>query len=166
VEEALSSTGRLSHQRGSEMFFLTQESGATNDIIHMMSILYQFEDEGDSQWDREAFAETFMLDRIKEVLRKFVESEARDGHLIDPNVWRNASESGGKLAIYCTSFAVVVVQILRIMLTMKHEKFNKNLDEFFPVLCALVTVQSDEIRALVKEVLEKKIAPRLNIKYL
>jgi hypothetical protein len=96
VEEVLSNTGRLSHHRGSEMFFLTQEAGSLKDIIHMLSILYQFDGNADIEWDREAFAEADLLDRIKEVLHKFVASEKRDGHLIDPNVWRNASESGGK----------------------------------------------------------------------
>ena len=134
-----------------------------NDIIHMLSILYRFEGAGEVQWDREAFAETLLLERIKEVLHKFVESEKRDGHLIDPNVWRNASESGGKLAIYCTSFAGVVVNILHVMLAMNPEKFSKHIGEFFPALCSLVCVQSDEIRLLVKNVLEKKIAPKLNV---
>lgn len=163
VEEVLSNTGRMSHHHGSEMFFLTQEAGAMNDIIHMLSILYRFEGAGEVQWDREAFAETLLLERIKEVLHKFVESEKRDGHLIDPNVWRNASESGGKLAIYCTSFAGVVVNILHVMLAMNPEKFSKHIGEFFPALCSLVCVQSDEIRLLVKNVLEKKIAPKLNV---
>jgi hypothetical protein len=163
VEEALSNTGRLSHRRGSEMFFLIQEAGASNNIVHMLSILYQFEGDGPSKWDREAFAEAHLLDRINEVLAKFVASEKRDGHLIDPNVWRNASESGGKLAIYCTSFAVVVVGILHVMLSMRAEKFAKHTSVFFPVLCSLVCVQSDEIRALVKDVLEQKIAPMINV---
>lgn len=164
VEQVLSNTGRMSHHRGSEMFFLTQEAGATNDIIHMLSILYQLDEDSGLRWDREAFAEVHMLDHIKEVLQKFVASEKRDGHLIDPNVWRSASESGGKLAIYCTSFAVVVVNILHVMLKMPPEKFIKHIGDFFPVLCSLVCVQSDEIRGLVKDVLEKKIAPKLNVR--
>lgn len=163
VEEVLSNTGRLSHHRGSEMFFLTQEAGSLKDIIHMLSILYQFDEKSDIEWDREAFAEADLLNRIKEVLHKFVASEKRDGHLIDPNVWRNASESGGKMAIYCTSFAGVVVNILHIMLRMRPGKFSKHIADFFPVLCDLICVQSDEIRGLVKDVLEQKIAPHLNV---
>jgi hypothetical protein len=163
VEEALSNTGRMTHRRGSEMFFLHQEAGAMNDMIHLLSLLYSDEEESELPWNRESFAEPLLLDRIQEVLEKFVESEARDGHLIDPNVWRNASESGGKLAIYCTSFAGVVVNILHIMNSMSQEKFGKHVKEFFPVLCSLVLVQSDEIRLLVKDVLEKQIAPKLLI---
>eukprot|EP00547_Thalassionema_nitzschioides_P000436 CAMPEP_0194204202 /NCGR_PEP_ID=MMETSP0156-20130528/3798_1 /TAXON_ID=33649 /ORGANISM="Thalassionema nitzschioides, Strain L26-B" /LENGTH=2109 /DNA_ID=CAMNT_0038930161 /DNA_START=16 /DNA_END=6345 /DNA_ORIENTATION=- len=163
VEEALSSIGGMSHRRGSEMFFLTQEAGATKNIIHMLSILYQVDKRDDQTWDCEAYSESRLLEHIKEVLQKFIRSEATDGHLIDPNIWRNASESGGKLAIYCTSFAAVVVKILSIMLSMSREKFSKHHREFFPVLCSLVLVQSDEIRCLVKEVLELQVAPELGV---
>lgn len=163
VEEALSNIGGSSHRRGSEMFFLTQEAGATKNIIQMLSILYQFDNKSGRMWDHETYSESRLLDYIKEVLLKFIESEATDGHLIDPNVWRNASESGGKLAIYCTSFAAVVVKVLCIMLSMSREKFSKHRQEFFPLLCSLVLIQSEEIRNLVKEVLERQVAPELGI---
>lgn len=160
VEEALNS-GRLSQRRGSAMFFLTQEASASNNIVNMLAILYQLKDTGD--WDRETFAEPLLLERMMDVLEKFQESEKRDGHLIDPNVWRNASESGGKLAIYCTSFAGVVVGILNVMLSIEAEQFARHTQDFFPVLCSLVRVQSDEIRSLVQRILAKKIAPMLNV---
>jgi hypothetical protein len=160
VEEALNS-GRLSQRRGSAMFFLTQEASASNNIVHMLAILYQLQDGGD--WNREAFAEPLLLERMMDVLEKFQESETRDGHLIDPNVWRNASESGGKLAIYCTSFAGVVVNILNVMLAIKPEQFARHTQAFFPMLCSLVRVQSDEIRSLVQKILAKKIAPMLSV---
>ena len=67
-----------------------------------------------------------------DVLSKFLESEEKNGHLIDPNIWRNASESGGKLAIYCTSFAVVVVSILNCMLSMTPEQFARHKQHFYP----------------------------------
>jgi len=143
----------------------TQDSGATNNIVHMLAILYQTpSNEGYIQWERECFAEPFLLERILDVLEKFVESERRDGHLIDPNVWHNASESGGKLAIYCTSFAKVVVNVLNIMLKMSPEQFHRHAQNFFPTLCSLVGVQSDEIRNLVQAVLLRQIGPMIGMK--
>jgi hypothetical protein len=165
VEETLTASGRLGQRKGSEMFFLTQEAGATNDIIHLLAILYQFDpSKGMVEWDREAFAEPFLLDRIMEVFEKFLESERKEGHLIDPNVWRNASESGGKVAIYCTSFASVVVNSLKVMLSISQEQFTKHKQKFFPILCSLVRVQSDEIRGLIQEVLQRQVAPMIGVR--
>jgi len=169
VEEALSNThglGAVATRSGSEMFFLTQEAGATKVIIHMLSLLYCRLGDAtpmNSVWDHESFAETLLLDRMMEVLSKFLDSERKDGHLIDPNVWRNASESGGKVAVYCTSFAGVVVNILQLMLSMDSEKFTKHKPKFFPVLCSLVQVQSDEIRSLVSETFVKQIGPMIGL---
>lgn len=142
------------------MFFLTQDSCATNNIIHMLAIMYQTPDnEGSVRWKRERFAEPFLLERMLEVLEKFLDSEVRDGHLIDPNVWHNASESGGKLAIYCTSFAKVVVNVLTVMLKFSPKQFQRHKQRFFPILCSLVGVQSDEIRHLVANVFMNQIGP-------
>jgi hypothetical protein len=164
VEEVLS-TGRLSNPSTSATFFLTQESGATNSLIHILFLMYQSkgasEDFSDS--DRERFAEPLLLERIVDVLNKFLVSESRDGHIIDPNIWRNASKGGDKIAIYCTSFAVVVVSILDIMLSITPQKFARHKQDFFPLLCSLVRVQSDEIRQLVSLVLEQQISPLLDV---
>lgn len=165
VEQALDNAARLSHLHGSAVFFLTQEAGATKAVIHMLSILYRGERKGvDSDgWDREQFAEPHLLGVMNEVLGKFLASEEKDGHLIDPNVWRNASESGGKVALYCTSFAPVVVEILRIIRSIKPEQFAKHKQELFPAVCKLIRVQSEEIRQLVHEVLAAQVAPILGV---
>lgn len=164
VEEALSS-GRLTNRSTSATFFLTQESAATNSLIHILFLLYQSkgasEDFSDS--DRERFAEPLLLERMVDVLNKFLESESRDGHTIDPNIWRNASKGGDKIAIYCTSFAVVVVSILDIMLSITPQQFARHKQHFFPLLCSLVRVQSDEIRQFVSLVLEQQISPLLDV---
>lgn len=162
VEEALTA-GRLAQRRGSAAFFLSQEAGASKNIIRMLSVLFQSKNLNDASWDRESFAEPLLLERITEVLDRFLESEKRDGHHIDPNVWRNASESGGKLAIYCTSFAGVVVGILNVMVSIDAAQFARHTQEFFPVLCVLVRVQSSEIRQLVHTILARQIAPMLNV---
>jgi hypothetical protein len=166
VEEALENAARLSHLHGSAMFFLTQEAGATQATIHMLSMLCQGEDDsvqGDN-WDRGTFAEPHLLRIMMDVLGKFLASEKQDGHLIDPNVWRSASESGGKVALYCTSFATVVVEILKIFRSMKPEQFARHKQDFFPALCSLVRVQSDEIRRLVQEILAQQVAPLFDVK--
>jgi len=160
VEEALQ-VGRSNNRSGSKTFFLSQEAGATNSSIHTLSLLYR--SNGDGSVEREAFAESLLLERMMHVLNKFLDSERREGHVIDPNIWRNASKSGEKIAIYCTSFAFVVVNILNVMLTMTPEQFTRHKQQFFPALCSLVRVQSDEIRHLVSQALQEQIAPLLDV---
>lgn len=165
VEQALENAARLSHLHGSAMFFLAQEAGATQVVIHLLSKLYQGGQErvtGDD-WDRDCFAEPQLMGIMKEVLGKFLASEKKDGHLIDPNVWRNASESGGKVALYCTSFAPVVVEILKMIRSLKPEQFAKHKQELFPAVCMLIRVQSEEIRQLVQEVFTQQVAPILGV---
>lgn len=164
VEMALSNVARMSHLHGSDMFFLTQEAGATKATIQMLGMLYQRRaGEDRPNWDTAAFAESHLLGTMKEALRKFQDSEERDGHLIDPNVWRNTSESGGKVALYCTSFADVVVSILSIINSLDHEKFRKHSKDFFPIVCTLVRAESGQIRNLVQRILSKQVAPMLDI---
>jgi len=163
VEEALDSAARLSHLHGSAMFFLTQEAGTTRAIIHMLSMLYSGKEEACEGWDREGFAEPHLLAIMNDVLDKFLTSEERDGHLIDPNVWRNASESGGKVALYCTSFATVVVDILKIIRSVRPDQFASHKEDFFPTLCTLIHVQSEEIRQLVQEIFAQQVAPLLGV---
>lgn len=164
VEQALSNVARLSHLHGSAMFFLTQEAGATKAIIQMLGILYQGQAQGNwINWDRQSFAEPHLLINMRGALRKFQESEEKDGHLIDPNVWRNASESGGKVALYCTAFADVVVGILDIILSMDEDQFKKHRHFFFPIICALIRADSKEIRSLVQKILALHIAPMVGV---
>ena len=143
------------------MFFLTQEASATRAAILLLSILYCRKDSGRDRgnWEAEAFAEPLLMERMNDVLTEFLDSEEKDGLLIDPNVWRIASESGGQVAYFCTSFAGVVVDILQMILDMDAEKFNRHKESLFPILCSLVRVQSGEIRQLVSEVFRKKIGP-------
>lgn len=166
VEMALSNVARMSHLHGSDMFFLTQEAGATKATIQMLGMLYQ-EDAGEGQaskgWDTTGFAKEHFLVTMKEALCKFQDSEERDGHLVDPNVWRNTSESGGKVALYCTAFADVVVGILGIIFSLSEEKFALHSKEFFPILCSLVRAESREIRTLVQRILAKQVAPMISV---
>ena len=161
VEEALQ-VGRSSNRSGSATFFLTQEAGAANNSIHILSLLYRSK----GSLERETFAEPLLLDQMMEVLNKFLLSETEEGHLIDPNIWRNASKSGEKVAIYCTSFAFVVVSILNVMLAITPEQFTQHKEKFFPALCLLVRVQSEEIRHLVSHVLQEQVSPLLNVNIL
>lgn len=164
VEMALSNVARMSHLHGSDMFFLTQEAGATKATIQMLGMLYQERaGEESKSWDRSGFAKEHLLSAMKEALCKFQDSEERDGHLVDPNVWRNTSESGGKVALYCTSFADVVVGILGIILSLDQEKFASHSKEFFPILCSLVRAESREIRNLVQRILAKQVAPMISV---
>lgn len=164
VQMALSNVARMSHLHGSDMFFLTQEAGATKATIQMLGMLYQRRAGEDRlHWDTTGFAEAHLLGTIKEALRKFQDSEERDGHLIDPNVWRNTSESGGKVALYCTSFADVVVGILGVIHSLDQDKFTKHSKELFPVVCSLVRADSSQIRHLVQRILSKQVAPMIGV---
>jgi hypothetical protein len=163
VEEALENAARLSHRHGSGMFFLTQQAGATNAMLRMLSTLYL--DRGDRQgdWDRATFSEPHLLGLVNDVTTKFLQSERQDGHLIDPHVWRNANESGGKVALYCTSFAFVVLEIVRVVRAFPHEQFVRHKQLLFPVLCSLIAAQSDEIRHLVQETLVLQVSPIIDV---
>ena len=100
---------------------------------------------------------------MEDIFRKFAESEAKEGHKVDPNVWRNSSESGVKVAIYCTSFASVVGGLLRAMLSFEPALIERNKGVFFPLVCELVGVRSEEIRKLVRRVLTEKFGPMLGL---
>ena len=164
-EEALVNVARLSQTQGSAMFFLTQTAGATSAMIRVLSALYDNDNYGsrENQWDHEAFAIPFLLEIMQDVFMKFAESEANERHRIDPNMMRNASESGIKVALYCTSFASVVVCLLEAMLSFDREHFERQKNIFFEMICRLITVQSDEIRELVQKILLTKFGPMLGV---
>lgn len=167
TKKAFSSDGGVGHLRRSEMFFLTQESCANNVLIHFLALLYcPREEEVVNHWDTTSFAAPLLMTRITDVLQKFIVSEREDGHRIDPNVWRTASESGGTFAVHCTSFAVVVVNILNTMMRFSDSQFNEQKAKIFPILCSLITIQSSEIRDLVAAVMERKVSVLLGIQNL
>ena len=153
----------LGHRGSSQMFFLTQESSATNALIKLLSLLYSKSQGDDCSWDTEAFAEPILFERITEVLTNFLESEERDGAQIDPNVWRSVSERGGQVAFFCTSFAGVVVQILGIISSLEKVQFDRQKELLFPILCSLIRVQSDEIRSLVANVIRTQIGGMIGV---
>lgn len=166
VETALQGTsGGSGHRGSSNIFFLTQEASATKTSILLLSSLYcgrsSGEDAVNGKWDAEAFSEPLLMKSVMDVLHEFLTSEEKDGLLIDLNVWRSASESGGQIAFYCTSFAGVVVIILKMILALEVEKFRRHKLSLFPVLCSLVRVQSGEIRHLVSDIFSKQIGPMI-----
>mmetsp|Transcript_7450 Transcript_7450/g.21709 ORF Transcript_7450/g.21709 Transcript_7450/m.21709 type:complete len:1742 (-) Transcript_7450:1355-6580(-) len=164
-EEALENVARLNNTQGSAMFFLTQTASATNGVIRLLSDLYDHEEtmDGEYEWDRRMFAGQYLLKIKQDIFRKFTESEAKEGHKVDPNVWRNATESGVKVAIYCTSFASVVVGLLKAMLSFEPALIERNKADIFPLVCELVGVRSEEIRKLVRRVLTEKFGPLLGL---
>lgn len=163
-EEALVNIARLNNTQGSAMFFLTQTAGATNAVIRLLNGLYDYEQKpGQETWDRRTFAGEYLLQIMEDIFFKFAESEAKEGHRIDPNVWRNTAESGVKVAMYCTSFASVVVGLLKAMLSFDPEHIERHKAVFFPMVCELVSVQSEEIRKLVRKILVEKFSPLLGI---
>jgi hypothetical protein len=170
VEAALNLPGgnlpSTSSRGSSKMFFLTQEAGANKAIIHVLSPLYLDLDSKTHrliEWERRKFSEPLLFERMMDVSEKFLVSEAEDGEKIDPNVWRISSESGNKVALYCTSFASVMVSILNTMLMLSRDQFNRHKHVLFPALCSLITVQSDEIRRLVREVLAHQVSHLIGI---
>ncbi len=163
-QKAFSSDGGVGHLRRSEMFFLTQESCANNVLIHFLALLYcPREDTLKNEWDTISFSAPLLMDRIADVLQKFIKSEREDGHRIDPNVWRAASESGGTFAVHCTSFAVVVVNILKTLMKFSDVQFNEQKAKLFPILSSLITIHSSEIRDLVADVMNQKVSVLLGI---
>lgn len=164
AQAAFSSDSGVGHLGRCEMFFLTQEASANNVLVRLLSLLYTPRGDKDAnEWDTFAFSEPLLMSRITDVLQKFIVSERENGHKLDPNVWRAASESGTKFAIHCTSFATVVVNILYTILGFTDEQFERQKATLFPVLCSLISIQSEEIRMLVAEILNKKVSVLLGI---
>jgi hypothetical protein len=166
-EEALVRISQLNNTQGSAMFFLTQTAGATNAVIRLLSVLYDYQevyDDGDDDhWDRKTFAGQYLMKIMQDIFFKFAASEAKEGHRIDPNVWRNTTERGVKVAVYCTSFASVVVGLLNAMLSFEPSHMERNKGAFYPMVCELINVQSDEIRKLVRTILVEKFGPLLGL---
>jgi hypothetical protein len=164
-EEALVRISQLNNTQGSAMFFLTQTAGATNAVIRLLSVLYDYEEvfDGVDSWDRKTFAGQYLMKIMQDIFFKFAASEAKEGHRIDPNVWRNTAESGVKVAVYCTSFASVVVGLLNAMLSFEPSHIERNKGAFYPMVCELINVQSDEIRKLVRTILVEKFGPLLGL---
>jgi hypothetical protein len=164
-QEAIENTERLSQLHGSAMFFLTQEAGATQAALHVLSALYSKDQPpGAAEWDKESFAESHMFYIINDVLDKFISSERKDGHLIDANAWRKAGSTGGvKVAYYCTSFTPVVLEILCSIQEMSEEQFSRHKKDMFPRLCQLIRVRSDEVRGRVHDVFMERIGPLIHV---
>ena len=164
VEAALASLGRMDHRESgkSQLFFLTQEAGSNNSIIFLLAALY-CGTSSVASWDSEAFTEDLLIDRIIDILRKFLESEVKESPRMDPNVWRHCHEGGGMIAVYCTSFANVVVNILKVLLLFSTNQFQKHKQKLFPLLCEMVRVQSDEVRKYVREILVQQVGPMISI---
>jgi hypothetical protein len=152
---------RLSLQHGSAIFFLAQESGAVKSIMHLLSNLYFNGTKSLNVWDRSGYAEPLLIENMVSVVDKFLISEKNDGHLVDYTVWQKVGENSGKVALYCTSFATVVIDILKIIVLVQHENFDKYKAKFFPRLCALICTESSDIRKIVHEIFAKHIGPYL-----
>ena len=168
-EDALVNIARLSQTQGSAMFYLTQTAGATQATIWLLSALLKAanekgatNDDDEEEEELHHFAAPRLLAIIADVLTKFVESDAKEGKRIDPNVWRSATESGIKVAVYCTSFASVVVELLNVILSFNEHHMKVHGPSFFPLICRLIQVQSDEIRLLVQTILIEKYGPILD----
>jgi len=149
-EEALMNVARLSQTQGSAMFFMMQTAGATNVMIQVLSALY----EGEPSGSADSFAIPYLLEIMQDVFQKFAESEATEGHRI----------SGGiKVALYCTTFSSTIVCLLKAMMAFDKDHFETQKAAFFPMVCGLITVQSEEIRELVQEILMTKFGPMLGV---
>lgn len=163
VQAAFSSDSGIGHVGRHEMYYLTQESSANNVLVRFLSFLYcPRADSKSNDWDTVLFAEPLLVARMIDVLQKFITSERSFGHKIDLNVWRTASDSGGKFAVHCTSFATIVVNILITIVNFSDEQFERQKGTLFPILCSLISVQSDEIRKQVANVFLTKVGNLLN----
>lgn len=167
VDSALLRSNSQGWHRGScHMFFLTQEASASKAEILLLSHLYKSKRQdliNTQGWDNVTFAEPLLMDRIKEVLTSFLASEETDGPNIDPNIWRNANESGCQVAYFCTSYVGVVIHILEVVLNLDAEKFVRHKRTLYPLLCSLVCSHSDEIRGLVSDILRVHVGPLIGV---
>lgn len=161
-DESSETTARLALLHGSDVFFLTQEAGSAKAYIHILSLLYT-SNNGPSDSTRSDFSEPLLIPFMVDVLDNFLLSEQRDGHLIDPNIWRRAIEGQGKVALYCTTFAPTIVEILKVIYELLPEQFERHKHVLYPRICALVRVQSEEIRIMVQDVLVTHVAVSMGV---
>jgi len=56
------------------------------------------------------------------------------------------------------------VELLKVIRSAKPHQFAKHKQEFFPIVCTLVRVQSEEIRAIVQEIFTLQVAPMIGVK--
>lgn len=162
--DSLLDSPRILHNDKSKMFFLTQEAGSNDSTIQFLSSMYCSVVTDQDDWDRVSYAEPLLIARLVDVLKRFVASEKEDGSFLDPNVWHHTSGSGCKVAIYCTSFAGVVVNILNSILCFNEEQFERQKELIYPILCSLVKVQSSEIRSLLCDIFERKVSILLKMR--
>lgn len=154
------SAARESLHHGSAVFFLAQEAVAAKAAVLLLSILYLSPGK-ENGWSKPNFAEPYLLSFFQETMGKFLESEYFHGHLVDPNAWRYAGERIGKPALYCTYFVPVIKELLRMVNEMSTEQIRRHKQIYFSALCKLIRVRSEEIRYLVQEIFETKIAPMI-----
>lgn len=154
---------RLSLRHGSAIFFLSQESRAVKSILHLLSTLFLSFRDVESDWNRAEYAEPILVATMVDVLDKFLDSERKDRHLLDYSDWRKVGEHSGKVALYCTSFAMVVIDILKTIRCMRHDDFDRYKDKFFLQLCALIRMDSSDIRQMVHEIITLHIGPYVEV---
>lgn len=161
VDAALlrSNSGAL-HRGSCPMFFLTQEASAVKAEILLLSCIYR---QSPHDTGHAALAESLLMERIKDILTAFLLSEEEDGPSIDPNIWKNANESGCQVAFFCTSYVGVVINILESILSLDGDKFDRHKGILFPLLCSLVCAHSDEIRHLVRDVIRCQVGPLISV---
>jgi len=149
-----STNGGSGHHGSSHMFFLSQEASATNALIILLNSCSE-KIKVKNLWSSEAFSEPLLIKKIMDVIYQFLSSEEKDGFSID---------SRGQSALYCTTFAGVVVTSLNIILKLEEEKFFRHKHSLFPILCSLIRVKSAEIRHLVSDIFRRRIGPRLDFR--
>lgn len=154
------STARESLHHGSAVFFLAQEAVAAKASVLLMSLLYVTPGK-ENGWSKPNFTEPYLLSFFQETMEKFLESEYTNGHLVDPNAWRYAGERIGKPALYCTYFVPVIKELLKMVNEMSTEQIGRHKQIYFSALCKLIRVRSEDIRFLVQNIFETKIAPMI-----
>jgi len=162
VEAAFASTGSMSYRGKSELFFLTQEANVNKSLVLLLSFLY-CNNSFQSDWNTFEFAEEVLIERMIDILEKFLTSEKNDSISLDLNVWRSGVENIRQIGLYCTTFAGVVVVILNTILVFSEDQFSRHRKKLFPILCSLIGVQSEEIRQLVRSILMHHLAKMVGI---
>merc|ERR1740139_206122 len=167
IEAALAVSGGNSFSLGgsSAGFFFSQEAASTSKLLLVLFDLYKYtgDVEATVEWDREAFSESLLLETIVEVLTKFIRSERTEGRFVDPMVWRQQNKNTGRSPMFCTSFVGVVEEILEKLSEFEPQQFEKHISKIFSLLCALIQIQSEEIRSLVEKILSTKVGAILGI---
>ena len=141
---------------GNGSFYLPQEAMSTRAVLYFLSQMF-FTRDGNLSWNSAEYAEPLLLKYTCRVLDQYVQSESNFRSLLKTKPWTDSSTNYNQVALYCTFFSEVVIDILNITRKFERTTLQKYMKELFPLLCDLINAQNAEIRQLVSKIMKEHV---------